>query len=98
MLKHIVMWDISDEIDNKEEIAYKIKEKLEILNDLIDELKFIEVGVNTNPSEAAKDLVLYSEFIDENHLNRYQNHPEHLKVVEFIKKHVASRVVVDYKV
>lgn len=64
MVKHVVAWKLKDEAEgnNKEKNAKIIKENLERLKDVIKEIKHIEVGININTSNAAFDLVLYSEF------------------------------------
>ncbi|WMW22819.1 Dabb family protein [Methanolobus mangrovi] len=100
MLKHIVMWKLKENAEGKSNIgnALLMKEMLETLKDVIPEIEMIEVGVNENPSAAAYDVVLYSEFRDEEALRIYQNHPEHMKVAEFVGKINEDRVVVDYQV
>lgn len=100
MIKHIVMWKLKDYAEgaSKQDNAYKIKEALEGLKKKIDDIKYIEVGINIEPSSAAYDAVLYSEFADEKALENYQQHPEHRKVSEFVSKVRESRVVVDYRV
>jgi hypothetical protein len=75
----------------------KTKAMLEALVDTIDPLVSMEVGINFVPSERAYDLSLYSTFEDEAGLDIYRVHPEHLKVVEFIKEVTLSSKVVDYK-
>lgn len=99
MIKHIVMWRLKDEAlgATKEENALKLKETLEGLKDHISELKEVEVGLNFNPSDAAFDVVLYSVFDDKQGLEAYQNHPEHLKVVDFVGEIRTDRAVVDYE-
>lgn len=99
MIKHIVMWRLKDEAlgATKQENAIKLKETLEALKDVIDELKEVEVGFNFNPSDAAFDVVLYSAFEDKEGLQAYQNHPEHLKVVDFVGEIRTDRAVVDYE-
>lgn len=100
MIKHIVMWKLKEFADGKEkqENAKIIKTGLESLQQKINELKFIEAGININNSPQAYDVVLYSQFENMEDLNIYQNHPEHIKVAEFVKKVVNERVVVDYEV
>lgn len=99
MIKHIVMWRLKELADNatKQENAKRLKDKLESLKDKIEEIKNIEVGINVNPSEAAFDVVLYSEFENLEALNIYQNHPEHKKIVEFVSGIRTYRCVVDYE-
>lgn len=100
MIKHIVMWKLKEFADGKEkqENAKIIKTGLESLQQKINELKFIEAGINISNSPQAYDVVLYSQFENMEDLNIYQNHPEHIKVAEFVKKVVNERVVVDYEV
>ena len=99
MIKHIVMWKLKEFAEGKDkgENAKIIKTGLENLQQKINELKFIEVGININNSPQAYDVVLYSQFENVEDLNIYQNHPEHIKVGEFVKKVVNERVVVDYE-
>jgi stress responsive alpha/beta barrel protein len=99
MVKHIVMWRLKDEAlgASKEENARKLKESLEALVDKIDSLKSAEVGMNFSPSPAAFDVVLYSEFESMEGLEAYQNHPEHVKIVEFVGEIRTDRAVVDYE-
>ncbi len=99
MIKHIVMWRLKDEAAGatKEENALKLKDSLESLTDKIPSLIAAEVGINFNPSPAAFDVVLYSEFEDQEGLNAYQNHPEHVKIVDFVGEIRTDRAVVDYE-
>ncbi|MFR5265880.1 Dabb family protein [Clostridium sp.] len=94
MIKHIVMWKLKEE--NKEKNAMKIKNDLEALKDKIEELKSIEVGINFNESEAAYDVVLYSEFESKEDLDSYQNNKDHKEVGAFVRTCVIDRKVVDY--
>jgi calcineurin-like phosphoesterase family protein len=100
MLKHIVMWRLKDfaEGANKKENARKIKSQLEGLKRKIKEIRYIEVGINTNDSSDSYDIVLYSEFDSSEELRIYQNHPEHLKVGDFVSKVRLERKVVDFEV
>jgi hypothetical protein len=100
MLKHIVMWKLKETAEgkNKLENVLLMKRMLESLPGRIPEIEFLEVGVNANHSDAAYDVVLYSEFRDEAALYAYQEHPEHVKVADFVAKVREERVVVDYLV
>lgn len=99
MIKHIVMWKLSplSEQKTKKENAEKIKVMLENLRQYIPQINKIEVGINFNESDAAYDVVLYSEFASADDLQIYQKHPEHIKVAEFIAKVKTDRVVADYE-
>ncbi|MDR3640068.1 MAG: Dabb family protein [Humidesulfovibrio sp.] len=100
MIKHIVMWTLknsaldADKADN----ARKMKELLEGLPARIPCLRSLEVGIDVFASTAPCDVILYSSFDSRADLDTYQLHPEHLKVVDFVKQVVASRSVLDYEV
>jgi hypothetical protein len=100
MIKHIVMWRLKDFANGagKEENAKKLKSYLETLKGKINEIKHIEAGININRSDAAFDVVLYSEFDTLSDLEVYQKHPEHLKIVSFVNEVRLERRVVDYEV
>jgi quinol monooxygenase YgiN len=98
MIKHIVMWRLKESGADgaRKENAKKLKAILESLREKIVEIKRLEVGINFAESESSADVVLYSEFASKETLDAYQKHPEHLKVVEFVKQVSAERRVVDY--
>ncbi|MEQ9618125.1 MAG: Dabb family protein [Deltaproteobacteria bacterium] len=100
MIKHIVMWKLKDFARgaDREENTKKLKESLEALEGVIEEVKAIEVGLNLNPSPAAFDVVLYSEFESREGLEAYQKHPEHMKIVDFVGEIRSERAVVDYEI
>ena len=99
MIKHIVMWKLAQVAENKskDENARIIKEMIEALQQTIPQIHKIEVGINFNISDAAYDVVLYSEFKTVEDLEIYQEHPEHKKVAVFIGKVRTDRVVADYE-
>ena len=94
MIIHLVMFKFHE--DNKIENIQKAKAMLEALVEKISPLNSMEVGIDFNQSERAFDLSLYSTFDSEEGLNEYAIHPEHLKVVEFIKTVTVQSKVVDY--
>ncbi len=98
MIKHIVMWTLKDEYkgSTKVELAKELKTQLLNLKGKIAELKFIEVGVNDLFPDKNHDVVLVTEFDSVNDLQTYAQHPEHLKVVEFVKEIATGRAAVDY--
>ena len=95
MVKHIVAWNIKEDLD-KELTLNTLKEKLDGLKNEIDFLQKIEVGFNFNSSEAAHDVVLYSEFLSKEDLEAYIVHPAHVKVGKYVRSVVKDRVVIDY--
>ncbi|SMO80976.1 Dabb family protein [Gracilimonas mengyeensis] len=100
MIKHVVMWKLKDisEGKTKEENAETMKKLLEDLPSKIDELQSAEVGINIldRDDDAVCDLVLTVQCETKEDLQAYAKHPDHQKVVQFAKKIVTERRVVDY--
>ncbi len=99
MIKHIVMWKLKDEHNgmNKEALATEMKNQLLNLKSHISELVSIEVGINSIHPDKNSDIVLTTEFKNFDDLATYAVHPEHLKVVDFVKQIVVDRACVDYE-
>jgi len=101
MIKHLVMWRLKEEAEgrSKNDNALVLKEKLEALPKDIPELKRAEVGINFDTSDAAWDVVLYSEFNSRADLRAYQAHPLHQALIrDFLVKVCADKAVVDYEI
>ncbi len=95
MIKHIVMWKLK-ETELKTNTPEELKEKLLGLKEKISVIKSIEVGINIVDANRF-DIVLIVDFDRIEDLSIYQNHPEHLLVVDFIKKVITERVAIDYE-
>jgi hypothetical protein len=100
MVKHIVFWKLQETAEGKSarQNAQEMKSRLEALNGRIPGLIKLEVGIDFGRTETSADVVLYSEFTDRDALARYQEHPEHLTVADFVGNVRRSRMVVDYEV
>lgn len=100
MVKHVVMLRMK-EYNNKTqklENALKLKKAIEHLKIYIDDLKRIEVGLNFNEKPHSYDLVLTAAFETEKGLDNYRNHPEHKKLMVFLKTVTEESAVVDYEI
>ncbi len=96
MLKHIVLFKIPDNTQDKNKIVTTLKDKLESLKFKIPQLKKLETGINISDRSSAFDIALVTEFENENDLETYRSHPDHQDVVAYIKKVAADTIVVDY--
>ena len=97
MIKHIVVWRISDAVD-KGKTAQIIKENLEALKEKIDVLRDIRVGINFTDTDAASDIVLEPVFDSKAVLQAYQEHPAHVAVGrDYVRPNVSERRVIDYE-
>ena len=100
MIKHLVFFKLAEEAEGntKVENILLVKEKLEALKEVIPVVRKIEIFSN-HPlaSSDNHDIVLDSEFDSLEDLKVYADHPEHLKVGEFIAKVRTGRVAIDYQ-
>lgn len=94
MLVHIVMFKFKEE--NKKANIIQAKQMLENLMGAVPTLRSIDVGVNFIPSDRAMDLSLIAVFESKEGLEMYDAHPEHQKVVTFIKSVVEYSKATDY--
>jgi len=99
MFKHVVMWNLMEETGgaSKGENRKRMQEMLESLPAKIDEIREYEIGLNIGNSAAAFDIVLISGFNNLEDFETYRQHPDHLKVVEFIRSIQSEVKVVDYE-
>ena len=98
MVRHIVTWSYKDGFTDKEkdEIAQKLKSRLEALPEFIGGIIEIKVYINL-PSSSSRDLTLNSLFESEEALSAYQEHPEHQKVRSYVKSVMQERICIDYR-
>ena len=97
MIVHIVLFNVKETSQTKQENILQFKTALDALPNHIREIQKLEVGLNFNESPNGWDLSLYTEFNSKEDLNTYQIHPEHLKVVELVKQITTDRAVSDYE-
>ena len=95
MVVHIVTFQFKEE--NKKANMIQAKQMLENLMGAVPTLRSIDVGVNFSTEERAMDMSIITVFESKEGLNAYAVHPEHLKVVDFIKSVVEYSKVVDYE-
>lgn len=93
MITHVVCWQLHEPEKN----APLLKEKLEALTANIPEIRSLEVGINAPEADPENyDVVLISTFETMDDLASYAGHPEHVKVVEFLRSIKINRVAIDY--
>jgi hypothetical protein len=96
MVKHIVCWKIKEDLDING-VFEEMKFRVEAMNGEIPGLIKVELGRDFNGSDVAFDVALYSELVNKEALEVYQDHPMHLHVKEFIGAVTSERMVVDYE-
>ena len=97
MLRHIVLMKLKNFSENeKKENLHKLQMELIKLKDKIEEVRMLETGLNISTRPTAYDLSLICDFDNEDSLNAYRIHPEHIKVLELIKELVDKTAVNDF--
>ena len=100
MVKHVILWQLKDELsaEEKEGVKKEIKAGLEGLAGKIPGL--IEIKVHTEGLASSNaDLMLDSSFEDEAALKGYAVHPAHVAVADgVVRPNAKTRVCLDYEV
>lgn len=99
MVRHIVLWTFKENAGGatKQENITKAIDKLLKLKELIKEVKYLECGKNFTKSSDCFDLGLICEFESAADLDKYQFHPSHMAVVEWLRTVREKRAVTDYE-
>ncbi len=99
MVKHIIIWNLKDELSESEKTERKqlIKKGLESLKGVIDGLLDIKVITDLLPSSTG-DLMLDSTFESAEALKNYSSHPAHQAVANStVRPFTKSRSCVDFE-
>ena len=99
MVKHIILWQLKDDIDAtaSADIKKGIKDGLESLLGKIPGLVEIKVYTEGLPSSNA-DVMLYSAFTDDESLKGYAVHPEHVAVAASkVRPFTKTRLCLDFE-
>ena len=100
MVKHVILWQLKDELSADEKIKVKagIKSGLEGLAGQIPGLVEIKVQTEGLASSNA-DVMLDSTFDDETSLKGYAVHPAHVAVADgAVRPYTKTRVCIDYEI
>jgi hypothetical protein len=97
MVRHIVSWNFKENLSDNERCEHgkQIKTEIESLKACIEGIIYLKVHINLL-SSSNKDVVLDSVFKSEDDLIKYQAHPEHVRVSEYVGTVVKDRACVDY--
>lgn len=99
MVKHIILWQLKDELSRSErkDIKEGIKAGLEGLKGKVPGL--VDIQVNTEPLNSSNaDLMLDSTFENEEALKGYAVHPEHVKVADNkVRPFTKTRMCLDFE-
>ena len=100
MVKHVILWQLKDELSEMEKSAVmqEIKAGLEGLAGKIPGLMEVHVNINGLPSSTA-DLMLDTTFESAEALKGYSVHPAHVAVADGkVRPFTKTRVCLDYEI
>ena len=100
MVKHIILWQLKDELsaEEKKVVKAEMKESLEGLMGKIPGL--LEVKVQTEGLASSNaEVMLDTSFVDEAALKVYATHPEHVAVADGkVRPFTKTRMCLDFEV
>ena len=100
MVKHIILWQLKDELstDEKKVIKAEMKESLEGLAGKIPGLLEVKVQIEGLASSNA-EVMLDTVFTDADALKVYATHPEHVAVADGkVRPFTKTRLCLDFEV
>ena len=100
MVKHIILWQLKDELSTEEKkvIKAEMKESLEALVGKIPGLLDVKVQIEGLASSNA-EVMLDTSFTDEAALKVYATHPEHVAVADGkVRPFTKTRLCLDFEV
>jgi hypothetical protein len=97
MIKHIVMWKMKPQAEGADAAANMklMLARLTALKAVIPEIADYAAGTDFVHSPASWDFAICCTVKDRADLATYNDHPEHVKVKQFIAKVTESRAVAD---
>ena len=98
MIRHIVMWTLTEKNDVAafEDNKLALREMLLQLKQAIPGVLALDVKFNINPDAINNyDICLICDFATYSDLNKYQEHTEHQKVIKFLKSIRLNRACID---
>lgn len=99
MIRHLVMWNFKDGLSDEEKARYaqEMKEKVEALDGLFEGVLQVKV-IHTALPGSNRDVGVDDLFTDEEALQAYQVHPEHVEVGKWLSGFLQDRTCIDYVV
>ena len=100
MIRHAIMWKFVDEHDglDKDGIMQKLEGEFDKLKSIIPQIRSMKLERDILRSERSFDMIYITEFDSLDDLEIYKNHPEHLKVADYVKQVRAAQAVTDSQI
>ncbi len=92
MFRHVVSFKLADD---KKDMIDEAKKRLLSLS-AIEQVKFVQVGVDIFKSERSYDILLIMDFLNLDTFKEYEEHELHIPVRDYIHGIISEAVSVDY--
>ena len=99
MVKHVILWQLKDELTAEEKVTIK-KEMKENLEGLVGKIPgLLEMKIQTEGLASSNaEVMLDSSFEDEAALKGYATHPEHVAVADGkVRPFTKARLCLDFE-
>ena len=100
MVKHIIMWNLKDELSCEEKAKIKTDAKTN-LESLVGQIPgLIDLKIQTEYLDTSNvDLMLDSTFENVESLKQYAIHPKHVEMADkYVRPYTAKRACIDYEI
>ena len=100
MVKHIILWNLKDELSDEEKTKIKIEAKTNLEN-LVGQIPgLIDLNIQTTYYESSNvDLMLDSTFESIDALKQYSIHPKHVEMAaKYVRPYTSKRSCIDYEI
>ena len=94
MFHHVVFFKVKD---GSRANAEKVRDALEAMRGKIEQLRHLEIGIDTLRTERSWDLALLTRFDSRADLEAYAEHPVHLAAIASFRDVRESTCVVDWE-
>lgn len=94
MVKHLVFFRMKEKTPQS---IQQLVDALRGLEEKIEEVEYLEVGVDFKETPNSYDVALITHFADRDALSTYAVHEDHLPVLELVNEICSGRAVVDFE-
>ena len=98
MIRHVLTWTlIAEGAEGKNAAFTELSEGFGALPALIPEIKMLQIGRDIDETKGNWDVALIIDFATTDDLAAYQQHPEHVKVKDIVRRVTSTRTAVDFE-
>jgi hypothetical protein len=98
MIRHVLTWKLAaDDAEGKNAAFAELSAGFGPLPHLIPEIKMLQLGRDIDETDGNWDVALIIDFATTADLEVYQQHPEHQKVKDIVRRVTSARTAIDFE-